>query len=232
MTAAQPPSAAKPPFWAGLWYFVITILSAGLLAWVPFVHAASRLRRRLVTLLAGVYAILAATEVALLSLTPTETQPQTTGSNAISIMAGLLPPAIVAVGCVQQVWLRREVYCTTPGRTTTEPALEAALAARARRTTARQLATTDPLVARDLRIGRPDLPRTYDDGGLVDLNSAPAALIAQTCGLTVDVANSIVTARSESGGFLTVDDVFAMTEIPINAWDVIRDRSVVIPALT
>lgn len=59
----------------------------------------------------------------------------------------------------------------TPRRPVTQPdlALTTALAARARRNGARQLASTDPLFARDLRIGRPDLPVTYEDGGLVDI---------------------------------------------------------------
>ena len=39
-------------------------------------------------------------------------------------------------------------------------------------------------MARDLRIGRPDLPRHYDDDGLVDVNSAPAETIAKWSGLS------------------------------------------------
>jgi hypothetical protein len=86
----------------------------------------------------------------------------------------------------------------------------------------------DPLLARDLKIGRPDPPRTYDDGGLVDLNSAPAPVIAGVCAIDQATAADIAAARPP-GGYLTVDDVFSATDIPVAAWDVVRDRAVVLP---
>ena len=72
-------------------------------------------------------------------------------------------------------------------------------------------------MARELRIGRPDLPRTYDDGGLVDLNSAPAEAIANTCGIEIAVATLIVNARAAGITFTTIDDVFSFTEHPVPA---------------
>lgn len=83
-------------------------------------------------------------------------------------------------------------------------------------------------MARELGIGRPDLPRTYDDGGLVDLNSPPAQAIAHTCGIDPAVATLIVEARSAGIMFTTVDDVFSFTEIPYTLWDGIRDRAIVV----
>jgi hypothetical protein len=53
------------------WYFVITIASFGLLAWIPFLHAAIRLRRRSVVVLTVIYAAAAVALVVLLRLTPT-----------------------------------------------------------------------------------------------------------------------------------------------------------------
>ena len=38
----------------------------------------------------------------------------------------------------------------------------------------RALALTDPTLARNIRVGRPDLTRDYSDGGLLDLNSLSA----------------------------------------------------------
>ena len=52
----------------------------------------------------------------------------------------------------------------------------------------------DPALARSLGIGRPDLARGYDDGGLVDLNTASAPVIAQVCGLDAALAEAIVAA--------------------------------------
>jgi hypothetical protein len=65
----------------------------------------------------------------------------------------------------------------------------------------------DPLLARDLKIGRPDLARTYD-GCLVDLNSAPAPIIADVCGLDPATGEDIA-GRTSTGGFLAVDDLFS-----------------------
>ncbi len=100
------------------------------------------------------------------------------------------------------------------------------LAARQRRERARTLVADDPLMARELRIGRPDLARTYDDGGLVDLNSAPAAIIAQICELDATGADAIVTARGS--GFTSIDEVFILTDIPVANWDMMRDRAIVL----
>ncbi|WP_214366510.1 hypothetical protein [Pseudonocardia sp. H11422] len=91
------------------------------------------------------------------------------------------------------------------------------------------LATADPLLARELRIGRPDLPRNYDDGGLIDLNSAPAGVIADLCGIDPGAAQHIVEARTTAGvPSAQVDDVFAYTDIPVALWDRIRDRAMVL----
>jgi hypothetical protein len=201
-----------PSPWAGVWYFLVTVLSFGLLAWVPFVHAAGRLRQRLVVVMAVVYAVGAVTSVVLMSSGPTGAE-----GDGYVVIANLLMLLMVVVGCVQQAWLRRQVYRAATG--TTDPAL----------TAARKLATDDPAIAHDLRIGRPDLPRQYDDGGLVDLNSAPAAVIATTCGLSRPAADSIVTARTRCGGFLAVDDLFSLADVPVGAWDTIREHAIVLP---
>jgi hypothetical protein len=231
-----PPSAPKASLLAGCWYFLITIVSAGLLAWVPFVHAAGRLHRRSLRIWAAVYGAAAVAMGILLAITPTDAQGKTTDSagQAISVIGGLLALTIIAMGCVQQVSLWREVYGGIAPQPNlpfvpagTDPAVAVALAARARRADARQLAARDPLLARELRIGRPDLTRTYDDGGLVDLNTAPAAVIAEVCDLTIDTADAVVAARTR-GNFLAVDDVFAMADLPIAVWDVIRDRGIVL----
>jgi hypothetical protein len=231
-------NAPRIPFWAGRWYFVITIASVGLLAWVPFVHAAGRLRRRSIAVLAVIYGAATAASVVLLTSTPAATDSQTATDSAMvtSVIGELLLLSVVIAACIQQVSLRRTVYSGMPSQTGSaatpsgiDPALAAALAARARRDAARQLAASDPLIARDLCIGRPDLPHPYDDGGLVDLNSAPAAIIAKVCELAADTADTIVGTRTACGGFLTVDDVFTMADVPVNTWDMIRDRGIVIP---
>ncbi len=213
------------------WYFVVTIATVGLFAWVPFVHAAVRLGRKSLYARAVAFGAAAAVMGVLLSLAPKDTTGKAVGTagELLTSVAVILGLAVVAVACVQQVKLRREILRQAPGERLDgpDPALAAALAARDRRAEARKLALSDPLIARDLRVGRPDLQRDYDDGGLVDLNNAPAAVIGAVCELDAITTEAIVEIRATVGGFSTVDDVF--TAVPVAAWDRVRDRAVVLP---
>jgi len=196
---------------------------------VPFLHAASRLQRRWLLVLFFIYAPLGAVEGILLRLVTGETDPR-------AMIAGYLIMLLVISGVVVQAFLIRELHQADlqTARGAAVPVMspvDVALAARSRRVEARRVAQTDPLLARDLRIGRPDLPRSYDDGGLVDLNTAPAPLIAQFCGLPGVMAEGIVTARQQRGGFPTVDDALGQAHIPVPYRDVVRDRGVVIRLL-
>ena len=99
---------------------------------------------------------------------------------------------LAIIATVHSVVLRQRVWDGTPAVRPTpapappaaDPAVAAVLAARARRDEARRIVSRDPAMARELGIGRPDLRRAYDDGGLVDLNNAPAQAIAGTAAST------------------------------------------------
>lgn len=105
--------------------------------------------------------------------------------------------------------------------------LEQAEAARKRRHEAAQLAHNDPGLARQLRIGRPDLPRQYDDGGLVDINSLTAPGLAWALELSKEQAESIVAARQELGRFTEPDDLWRVGGLDIGTYDAIADRLIV-----
>ncbi|HEY0495485.1 MAG TPA: hypothetical protein VGD48_07040 [Kutzneria sp.] len=223
--------------WDGLWYFGLTIVSVGLLAVVPFAHAARRVRRRGLRVWTAVYGAIDVALVLSLALIPAGTPqvPAPGWAQAITTIGGFLMLATTVVGCIQLRRVRREVY-GWPKRhaaelpAAPEPAVAAVLAARTRRQEARELATSDPLLARDLHIGRPDLPRTYDDGGLVDLNNAPAEVIARECELDPATADRIVSTRNRLGGAVSnVDELFVLAELPVTSWDRIRDRAVLLP---
>lgn len=85
---------------------------------------------------------------ALLALTPRNAQGEIVSGtgDTISTIGGLLAIATIALGCVQQAPLRREVYsgAPPPAQEQVDPALTFALEARHRRTAARQLAERDP----------------------------------------------------------------------------------------
>jgi hypothetical protein len=218
---------------AGRWYYVVTVATAGLFAWVPFLHAAIRLKTANARKLAALFGALDVLLYVLLSITPQNSQNQPT-DGPMATIASLLALGTVIVGCIMLPPLRRAVYEGGPTaiedpRPTVDPSIQVALAARARREEARKLATDDPLLARELHIGRPDLTRTYDDGGLVDLNSAPATVIAETCGVPADVATTIAAAVNQRGEpFINVDELFVMADLPVSTWDRIRDRAILL----
>lgn len=224
---ARPPRRGGPLRWfaQGGWYLFVVVLSLGILSFVPFVHAATRVRKPLMWLWVVLYT--AAVITIFLNVGTA-----TTGGFEIGLMI---------IASIHSVLLRRQVWPTTTAPVASpapavlgsagwpaDAAVAAVLAARGRRDGARRLAGADPQMARELHIGRPDLARTYDDGGLVDLNSAPPQVIAASCGINLVSATQIVDARIAGVPFATVDDVFSLAEIPYPLWDRIRDRAVVI----
>lgn len=89
-------------------------------------------------------------------------------------------------------------------------AVAAAQVDRKQREDARSLAAQDPGLARELRIGRPDLPRQFDDGGLVDLNSAPAVALVRGLGMTPEQAEQVIAVRDHLGSFRSANDLVEM----------------------
>ncbi|MCP2343404.1 ComEA family DNA-binding protein [Actinomadura rupiterrae] len=82
------------------------------------------------------------------------------------------------------------------------------------RADARSLAADDPALAEELRIGRPDLPRNYDDGGLVDVNHASAHALGTLPGMTSELVERIVRHRAEHGGFISVEELAVDVDLP------------------
>lgn len=78
---------------------------------------------------------------------------------------------------------------------------------RIRREQARYLLHHYPVARHELRIGRPDLPRDYDDGGLVDVNAVPDHVIAGLPGLTSEQCWQIVTDRWLRGPFASMEEL-------------------------
>jgi hypothetical protein len=72
---------------------------------------------------------------------------------------------------------------------------------------ARDIAKKNPGLANELRIGRPDLPRDFVDGGLIDVNHVPAAYLCHLPGVDEELAARIASVRNDVGGFSTVGDL-------------------------
>ena len=92
-----------------------------------------------------------------------------------------------------------------------------------RRREAREIASKNPILSRELRIGRPDLAREYDDGGLVDVNQVPGEILQSQLGLSPDEVTAVLAARAKLGSFTSADEVSTYAQLPPDRLDAIRD---------
>lgn len=198
--AGPPPS--PDPLWTtrllSLWLPLVPFLSVGILAWVPVAYGAARLRSREHGIAAVVY--MALTGVIFVF----STQEPTRLSDA---MFGLLFVVGWMGGTAHGVFLRSKLLRLR--RSLSDPLVAMARERRRRREGALELLRREPALARDLRIGRPDLPRQYDDGGLIDVNGVPEHVLTTALGLTIEQARGIVLERERTGGFASVRDLAA-----------------------
>lgn len=93
---------------------------------------------------------------------------------------------------------------------------------------ARRLAAERPGLAKELGIGRPDLPDAQS-GGLVDVNNAPAAVLTRLPGVDDALARRIVHARLQTHGFSSVEDLGMALDLDGDLVEDLRDRVVFLP---
>jgi hypothetical protein len=138
------------------------------------------------------------------------------------------------VGTAHVLVLQRRVRATVPrpvrrppGVPAVDPALVAAHWRVARRREARAILATDPALATELRIGRPDLPRQYDDGGLVDVNRVPAEALAWALEIDPATAQALVRQRDRQDGFVSAEELIVYCPgLTTAALAAVRDRLV------
>lgn len=164
----------------------------------------------------GYLAFSTASFVAILTDPTLNTGEPSSDTRAVLFTIGCLIPMVVGA-------VHAGVLCFT---TVQRSALEG-IERRIRRDQALQIAYWKPTIARELLIGRPDLPRQFDDGGLVDINAVPGYVIAALPGVTPYMAQSIVADRQFRGRFASVDDLVTRGLLPHKVADLLRDRLIV-----
>jgi len=117
---------------------------------------------------------------------------------------------------------------TALGAAGEDPYLRAGRERLERRRIAARLARTDPVRARELGVGRPDLPEAFD-GELTDLNNAPAAIIAELPGVDEPLAAAMVAARERAGGFGSLADLDMELDLPAETVERLRELVVFLP---
>jgi hypothetical protein len=183
----------------------VPVLSISLLAFAPFLALAlARRRARDWVVFAG-YLVTSIVVLVLMSIAGP--------ADAVSATAGTLAMVVMVVGGVHTFVAFRPTR-EANGSLTSEQALTAARARMHRRHQARELAEHNPVLARDLRIGRPDVPHDYDDGGLVDVNQVPGQVLASCLGLTPAESAAVIAARDQLGRFSSPEELSVYAQLP------------------
>ncbi|WP_433127415.1 BTAD domain-containing putative transcriptional regulator [Micromonospora sp. CA-240977] len=100
---------------------------------------------------------------------------------------------------------------------------------RVRREQARYLLYHYPAARQELHIGRPDLPRTFDDGGLVDVNAVQERTIAELPGMTAGQARQVVMDRWLRGPFGSMEELAGRCLLPPVLTDSLRELLLFLP---
>jgi DNA uptake protein ComE-like DNA-binding protein len=233
-TAARSPVAgqsrsrqpSRPQSSNHLWWALSPAYSAGVIAFIPALHAAIKLQRRDVMAWAG--ALIAGDVVVWILASTTSAS-----DGSASTPTALASIVLAIIGTVKAFQLRDAVFgeddtqrqrAAFPNGAAQDPAVSQALAARQRRAESIALAREDPALARDLKIGRPDVQRQYNDGGLVDINHTSAEGLFTHLGFTREQARAVVEVRDTLSRFESVDDLISLVSLPPSAVDAVRDR--------
>ena len=221
---ASPARPVAPPLpGKGPALVALAAASCGLAGFVPPLWAARQRRddapfRKRMHLLAGALFGLMVVGVGLISVADVDASGTPTG------LAGDTGGTVLLVNWIAAVTVAVLVRNTRPEAEL--PGVARELARRRLREQYRQLAAKDPTLARTMGIGRPDLPRTVDDGGLLDLNAIPADRLGPLAGLSADDAARVAGARQEAGPFVSVDELAVWAELPDATLDLLRERAI------
>jgi len=232
MDGADPPVGRMSPKVSVLWALV-PLLTLGMGTMFVLGWAAYRLRSRWLTLSA-----LAALIVTVFVFTLAAGSSAAGGLIVVGLMGGgltatfavrsqLVGPSRYRAGAPAGVgWGAGSSRAPRPGGM--DPVIGAALERRQRRLEARRVLDNDPALARELRIGRPDLPRQFDDGGLIDVNHVPVAVLTSLPGFTSELAERVARVRDQHGGFEFVQEMGIYAGLPDGLTEELAERLVFI----
>ncbi|MBM0277744.1 BTAD domain-containing putative transcriptional regulator [Micromonospora tarensis] len=232
--SAPPPVAAPrrtrtpPPLWASRTVTVLgtalVLLSFGCLTWlVILAYAFWRRSWRLAVASVG-YLVLVSIEVNILDV---ESADEISDNLAVVFLGLALIPWLA--GAVHVVLLSRGLWEAITGNPASAKG-RADEERRLRREHARYLLYHYPAARAELRLGRPDLPRTFDDGGLVDVNAVPQQVLTTLPGLTPGQGQQIVMDRWLRGPYASMEELAARCLLPPTATEPLRDLLLFLPA--
>ena len=200
-------------------YLLLAIPPFGITTWAMFLYTGIRARRAAWLAWSAVYAAALVAFVILAS-------PNKPGSTELGIATALGLLSWIGGGihalATSGSALRR-IYGST-----SDPLLAAGMTRIERRTEGRRLLATQPALAREIGLGRPDLAGS-DDFGLVDVNHAGVSGLNRIPGVDDALARRITDTRAQCGGFSSVEDLGSLLNLNPVTVDQMRDVAVFIP---
>lgn len=227
-----------PPRWTPAWYlqrhpstwwwFLVPVITLGFTTFAIVGFAAVQLRRLGSFRGFAVNLVLAFAYLAVDVAYFTATSVLAPGGTPYEFLVGLSILVGWVIGTAHVALLQ---YCVQRAETSSDPAIAAARWRVQRRQEARRIAESNPAMALELRIGRPEIPgREYVDAGLIDLNHVPAEWLCSELEMTRAQADEIVAVRTERRGFTAVDEIVLYCSLITHArFEAIRDRLIVLP---
>lgn len=188
---------------------VIPVPTLGMGAPFTFTYAAIRLRSKALGWCAALYGVVAFAAFYLLGGPDSDSNWQANVGTALALV-------LTAVATAHAFAIRPALL---PTATSQQLAIDEAKERLRLRAQARQIVATNPQLADELQIGRPELERRFDDGGLVDVNHVSPATLTALPGIDASLAHQIVSLRDTIGGFESLNDLSATLDVPPQVFD-------------
>jgi hypothetical protein len=198
---------------------VMAAAGAGFLTWAVFLSLGRNAQRRAWLVWSAVYAAL------IVAFCVLEAASNSSGTDLAASIAPI-PWAIAWFGgTVHVAVIRRDAVRRIQQVRRGAPVLVAARERIEEREKGRRLAVKDPVLAREVGVGRPDLPGT-EDYGLIDVNHAAQSALCQLPGITPQIAERIEQTRQSVGLFTSAEDLCVTLDLPPNLTDDLREHAV------
>ncbi len=221
----------RGPGLRALWWFLVPLTSVGYLTFLIVFYAGLVLRSRATLIAASAYLALDIGFV--VDASAAQVNGVTVAAyTLVSWVGGTVHAAYLTSRyrdrkrptAEQEPWIPLE-----PGNRF-DGAVVAAQMTIARRRDARRIVEEDLPLAAELRIGRPDLHRSYDDGGLIDVNHVPVEHLISELEMHPATAAEVITMRSVRSGFTSAEDMLiACDSLNPARMDMLHDRLIFLP---
>ncbi|MEV0808267.1 BTAD domain-containing putative transcriptional regulator [Micromonospora sp. NPDC050200] len=228
----EPPAPGRPSRQAPGWASALGTIAGGALALLSFgcftwvVIGAYALWRRSWRLGLAALGYLAAAAVAFGVLATGDPDAEPSYGEVVLVLGLVALCWLLGAGHV--VLLSRGIWQAITG-TGSPPSDPLGEHRRVRREQARYLLHHYPAARYELAIGRPDLPRAFDDGGLVDVNAVPDHVLAGLPGLSPEQRRQVVMDRWLRGPFGSMEELAGRCLLPPTVTDGLRDVLVFLP---